>query len=315
MNDSNQTRISEILLLGFHNIQNLKIVFFLLVLFIYVGTLMGNLLIIALVTIDHRLRTPMYFFLSLLSSFEILSTTNIVPKMLSVIIREGEPIPFSACIIQFYIFSASTNSECFLLTVMSFDRYLAICNPLRYISIMDLRLQLNLVFWPWLTGCLITLFITVLVYKLQFCGPNVIDHFFCDLSPILELSCSDTSMVKVQSALFSVPVILLPFIFIVVTYILISFSINRITSTVGRKKAFSTCSSHLVLVCTYYGTLTSVYLFPMKDKSTNVSKLISLLYIVVTPLLNPIMYTLRNQDIIAALHKYLSIVCVKRYAK
>ncbi|XP_069817759.1 olfactory receptor 10A7-like [Dendropsophus ebraccatus] len=305
MNDINQTGISEILLLGFHNIQNLKILVFSLFLLIYIGTLTGNLLIVSLVTIDPRLRTPMYFFLSFLSSFEILSTTNIVPKMLSVIIREGDMISFTACLIQFYIFSASTNSECFLLTVMSYDRYLAICNPLRYISIMDLRLQLHLVFWPWLIGVFITLIITVLVNNLQFCGPNVIDHFFCDLSPILELSCSDTSMVKVQAALFSVPVILLPFIFIVVTYALIFFAIIRITSVVGRKKAFSTCSSHLVLVCTYYGTLTSVYLFPSKDNSTNVSKVISLLYIVVTPLLNPIIYTLRTQEIRAALHKYL----------
>ncbi|KAG8573905.1 hypothetical protein GDO81_008928, partial [Engystomops pustulosus] len=307
MNGGNQTRISEIQLLGFHNIHNLKNVLFFLFLSIYIGTLIGNLLIISIVTIDRCLHTPMYFFISLLSSFEILSSTNIVPKMLSVIIREGDTISFTACMTQFYIFSASTNSECFLLTVMSYDRYLAICNPLRYISIMDLRLQLNLAFWPWLIGFLITLIITVLVYKLQFCGPNVIDHFFCDLSPILDLSCSDTTMVKVQAVLFSVPVIVLPFIFIVVTYILISFAIIKISTGIGRKKAFSTCSSHLVLVCTYYGTLISVYLFPLKDNSKNVSKVVSLLYIIVAPLLNPIIYSLRNHDIIAALHKYFSI--------
>ncbi|XP_040274190.1 olfactory receptor 11A1-like [Bufo bufo] len=305
MSVTNETRILEVLLRGFHNIPNLKILLFLLVLFIYILILTGNLLIISLVTIDHRLRTPMYFFLRFLSSFEILATTNIVPKMLSVIIREGDTISFTACLIQFYIFSASTNSECFLLTVMSYDRYLAICNPLRYISIMDLQLQLNLVCWPWLIGFLITLIITILVYNLHFCGPNVIDHFFCDLSPLLELSCSETSVVETQAVLFSVPVILLPFIFIMATYILISFSISRISSAAGRKKAFSICSSHLVLVCTYYGTLISVYLFPLRDKSTNVSKVTSLLYIIVTPLLNPIMYCLRNKEIQAALHKYL----------
>ncbi|KAG9468304.1 hypothetical protein GDO78_023018, partial [Eleutherodactylus coqui] len=305
MTDSNQTKISEFLLLGFHNIQNLKIFLFLIFLLIYIGILTGNLLIVCLVTNHYHLRTPMYFFLSLLSSFEILSTTNIVPKMLSIIIREGDTISFAACMIQFYIFSASTNYECFLLTVMSYDRYLAICNPLRYIYIMDFQLQLNLAFWPWLLGCFITLIITGLVCRLQFCGPNIIDHFFCDLSPILELSCSDTSIVKVQAVLFSVPVILLPFIFIVVTYILISISIIRISSAVGRNKAFSTCSSHMVLVCTYYGTLISVYLFLSMNCSTNASKVISLLYIVVTPLLNPIIYTLRNQEVIAALRKNL----------
>ncbi|XP_077118621.1 putative olfactory receptor 1F12P [Ranitomeya variabilis] len=307
MNDSDQTRISEILLLGFHSIQNLKTFLFSLFLLIYIGILIGNLLIISLVTTDHHLRTPMYFFLTILSSFEIFSTTNIVPKMLSVIIKDGDTISFAGCLIQFYIFSASTNSECFLLTVMSYDRYLAICNPLRYISIMDLRLQLHLVFWPWLIGYLITLIITILVYKLDFCGPNVINHFFCDLSPILELSCSDTSMVEFQAVLFSVPVILFPFIFIVVTYILISFSIIRITSSMGRKKAFSTCSAHLVLVCTYYGTLISVYLFPINNGSTDISKVVSLLYIIVTPLLNPIIYTLRNHDILDTLRRYFSL--------
>ncbi|XP_075715851.1 olfactory receptor 5G25-like [Rhinoderma darwinii] len=307
MNDRNQTRISEIYLLGFQNITNLKNLLFLHFLFIYIVTLTGNLLIILLVMIHHRLHTPMYFFLSLLSSFEILSNTNIVPKMLTVIIKEGDTISFTACMIQFYIFSASTNSECFLLTVMSYDRYLAICNPLRYMSIMDLRLQLNLVFWPWLVGFLITAVVLVTYLSLlNYCGPNIIDHFFCDLSPLLKLSCSDTSMVEIQAFLFSVPVILFPFIFIVVTYIFISFAIFRISSAVGRKKAFSTCSSHLVLVCTYYGTLISVYLFPLKDNSTNLSKVISLLYIIVTPLLNPIIYTLRNQEILAALHKYSS---------
>ncbi|KAM4038631.1 putative olfactory receptor 1F12P [Anomaloglossus baeobatrachus] len=307
MNDSNQTGISEILLLGFDSIHNLKGFLFSLFLLIYIGILTGNLLIISLVTHDHRFRTPMYFFLSMLSSFEILSTTNIVPKMLSIIIKDGDTISFAACLIQFYIFSASTNSECFLLTVMSYDRYLAICNPLRYISIMDFRLQLSLVFWPWLVGFLITLIITVLVSKLKFCGPNVIDHFFCDLSPILELSCSDTSLVELQAVLFSVPVILFPFIFIIVTYVLISFTIFRITSSMGRKKAFSTCSAHLVLVCTYYGTLISVYFFPLKDGSANTSKVVSLLYILVTPLLNPIIYTLRNREILQALHKYLGL--------
>ncbi|KAM3927299.1 olfactory receptor 5G9-like [Leptodactylus fuscus] len=309
MNDSNQTRISEILLLGFHEIQNLQILLFLLFLFIYIGILLGNLLIIFLVTVDHRLRTPMYFFLSFLSSFEIVSTTNIVPKMLSVIIREGDTISLTACIVQLYFFSLSTNSECIQLSVMSYDRYLAICNPLRYSSTMDLRFQLNLVFWPWLIGFLIAWTITVLVYKLQFCGPsNIIDHFFCDLSPLLELSCSDTSMVRIQAFMFCVLIILLPFIFIIITYALISSAIVRISTAVGRKKAFSTCSSHLVLVCTYFGTLLSVYLFPVKDNSRHVSKVISLLYIIVTPLLNPIVYSLRNRDIIAALHKYLSIL-------
>ncbi|XP_075061778.1 olfactory receptor 11L1-like [Mixophyes fleayi] len=299
----NQTRIAEILLLGFKNSHNLNNFLFILFLLIYVITLTGNLVIIALVAINDRLHTPMYFFLSLLSSSEIMTITNVVPRMLSVIMKDGNIVSFTACMAQFYFFSASTNSECFLLSVMSYDRYLAICYPLRYISIMDFKLRVNLVFWSWLIGYIITLIITILVCNLQFCGPNVIDHFFCDLAPILQLSCSDTSMVEVQAFIFSVPVILFPFIFIVITYIFISFAIIRISSAAERQKAFSTCSSHLAVVCTYYGTLISVYLFPSTGHSPNVSKVLSLLYIIVTPLLNPIIYSLRNQEIQAALRK------------
>ncbi|KAM5171544.1 olfactory receptor 10A7-like [Mantella aurantiaca] len=305
MYNHSQTRIAEILLLGFQNTHHLKALLFSIFLLIYTVTLAGNLIIVVLVSAHRRLHTPMYFFLSLLSSSEVISTANIVPKMLSVIVKDGDSMSFAACLTQFYIFSALTNSECFLLAVMSLDRYLAICNPLRYISIMNFELRLNLAVWSWLTGLLVTLLITILVYNLQFCGPNVIDHFFCDLAPILQLSCSDTTLVKIQAFVFSVPIIVLPFIFIVVTYIFISFAILRISSHNERQKAFSTCSSHLAVVCMYYGTLISVYLFPSTDQSASVSKVLSLLYIIVTPLFNPIIYSLRNQEIQVALRKTL----------
>ncbi|XP_018426212.1 PREDICTED: olfactory receptor 11L1-like [Nanorana parkeri] len=305
MYDPNQTRIAEILLLGFQNTHHLKALLFTIFLLVYSVTLTGNLVIVVLVSVHRRLHTPMYFFLSLLSSSEVISTSNIVPKMLSVILKDGDSMSFSACLTQFYIFSAITNSECFLLTVMSFDRYLAICYPLRYISIMDFKLQLNLAVWSWIISLMVTLFITLLVYNLQFCGPNVIDHFFCDLAPILHLSCSDTTVVKTQAFIFSVPVIVLPCIFIVVTYIFISFAILRISSHDKRQKAFSTCSSHLAVVGLYYGTLISVYLSPTAGHSPSVSKVLSLLYIIVTPLFNPIIYSLRNQEIRMALRKSL----------
>ncbi|XP_077329783.1 olfactory receptor 11L1-like [Lithobates pipiens] len=307
----NQTRIAEILLQGFQNTYHLKVLLFIIFLLIYTVTITGNCVIVVLVSVNSRLHTPMYFFLSLLSSSEVISTTNIVPKMLSVIMKNGDSMSFSACLTQFYIFSASTNSECFLLTVMSFDRYLAICNPLRYISIMDFKLQFNLALWPLLTGILVTLLITILVYNLQFCGPNVIDHFFCDLSPILQLSCSDTTTVKAQAFIFSVPVIVLPFIFIVVTYVFISLAILRISSHNMRQKAFSTCSSHLAVVCMYYGTLISVYLFPSTGHSPSVSKVLSLLYVIVTPLFNPIIYSLRNREILVSLR---NSICKTTYA-
>eukprot|EP00079_Xenopus_tropicalis_P008873 XP_002932377.3 PREDICTED: olfactory receptor 11L1-like [Xenopus tropicalis] len=245
----------------------------------------------------------MYTFLGLLSSSEIISTTNIVPNMLVVIAADGSVMPFTACLSQFYIFSALTNTECFLLTMMSYDRYLAICHPLRYNSIMNSKLCLQLIIWSWVLGFTITLIILVnLLSTGNFCGPNTINHFFCDLAPILKLSCSDMSLIEIQALLFSVPVIIIPFIFIVGSYIFIAFTIMKITSTTGRKKTFSTCSSHLATVCTYYGTLISVYLVPSTENSPNV-KVVSFLYVIVTPLLNPIVYSLRNQDIRSAITK------------
>ncbi|MEE6505911.1 hypothetical protein FKM82_007377 [Ascaphus truei] len=314
MSVDNETRVMEFLLLGFQNLHSLKILLFILFLFIYITSLIGNLVIITLVSTQHHLHTPMFFFLCHLSSSEILSTTNIVPEMLYVILAEGGTLSFTACMAQFYIFSALTNTECFLLAVMSYDRYLAICYPLRYTSIMDTRLRLHLVMWSWLSGFIITLSLVTLVSKLQFCGPNVINHFFCDLAPILELSCSDTSVVEIQALLCSIPVILFPFVFIAVTYICITITILGISSTTNRQKAFSTCSSHLAAVCTYYGTLITVYLVPSSGHSFNVNKVLSLLYIVGTPLVNPIIYSLRNQEIKAALGRCLFKVLRDKYA-
>ncbi|XP_063302136.1 olfactory receptor 11L1-like [Pelobates fuscus] len=306
MYEQNQTHVVEILLLGFQNLHNFKIVLFVLFLMIYIATLTGNIVIIMLVGLHRQLHTPMYFFLSLLSTSEIITTSNIVPKMLQGILEDGCKLSFKECMIQFYIFSSSTNAECFLLTAMSYDRYVAICNPLRYVSIMDLRLRLHLVFWSWAIGFMITAIIVTMVLKLDFCGPNIINHFFCDMAPILNLSCSDTTVVEIQAFLFSLPVILFPFIFITVTYVYISFAIHRLSSTTERQKAFSTCSSHLAVVCTYYGTLISVYVVPSKGHLPTVNKVLSLLYIIVTPLLNPIIYSLRNQEIKISLRKCIS---------
>ncbi|XP_053572113.1 olfactory receptor 11L1-like, partial [Bombina bombina] len=296
MFDYNQTRVTEFQLLGFPNLYKLRFLLFMLLLAIYITTLTGNLVIITMVSTNHNLQSPMYFFLSHLSSTEIMSTTNIIPKMLQVLLLEASTLSFTECMTQFYFFSALTNTECFLLAVMSYDRYLAICNPLRYTSIMNFKLCLYLVFLSWFSGLFVTLIITNLISKLHFCGPNIIDHFFCDLFPLLKLSCSDTFMVEIQASVFSVPVIVIPFIFITASYIIIYLAIIKISS-LERQKAFSTCSSHLVVVCTYYGTLISVYLVPSKGDSVNIKKVLSLLYIVVTPLLNPIIYSLRNKEI------------------
>ncbi|XP_069807913.1 olfactory receptor 11A1-like [Dendropsophus ebraccatus] len=271
----------------------------------YMFILSGNLLIMILVKSSPKLQSPMYFFLSHLSLCDVFSTTNIIPNMLHIVMLEVISVPVAECFFQFYLFGCSTSTESFLLTVMSYDRYLAICYPLHYFSIMDLRLRLILALGSWVLGFLLTLIPGILVTTLQYCGPNVIDHFFCDLDPFLKLSCSDVYVVQTEIIVCSLPIILLPFLFIIASYANIFLSILRISSTSGRKKAFSTCSSHLTIVCMYYGTLIIVYMVPAKENFSSINKSLSLLYIVITPLFNPVVYSLRNKELQAAMQKLI----------
>ncbi|MEE6506017.1 hypothetical protein FKM82_007468 [Ascaphus truei] len=303
----NHTTITEILLRGFENLQDFKVLIFFLFLVIYMVTLTGNLLIIVLVSTSHRLQSPMFFFLGHLSFSDVLITTNVVPNMLHVILADGGIISVTGCITQFFFYGASATTQCLLLTAMSYDRYLAICNPLRYIIIMDLKLRLYLVIWSWSLGFILTVIPIFFLHRLWFCGPDVIDHFFCDLGPVLELSCSDTSTVKFEVFTISTLITIVPFVFITLTYVYIFLTILKISSTTGRQKAFSTCSSHLAVVCTYYGALFAMYVVPSRGHSININKVVSLMYTVVTPLFNPIIYSLRNNEIKRALGKYLGI--------
>ncbi|XP_018095050.2 olfactory receptor 6P1 [Xenopus laevis] len=184
--------------------------------------------------------------------------------------------------------------ECLLLTVMSYDRYLAICNPLHYGSIMNVKLCLSMSLWSWGLAFIVALVLDLLISHLQFCGPFIIDHYFCDFAPLLELSCSDITVVQLTDVIFTVPFILTPFCFIIFTYISIVLAILRISSSTGRHKAFSTCSSHLIVVCTYFGSLITLYMVPSKGHGFNMNKILSLLYTVGTPFFNPVIYSLRN---------------------
>ncbi|XP_077112904.1 olfactory receptor 11A1-like [Ranitomeya variabilis] len=305
MPKGNQSSILYFQLLGFQNPNGLKIPFFCLFLAIYIFIMLGNILIMILVISNPKLRSPMYFFLSHLSLCDVFSTSNIVPNMLHIVMLEMISMSVLKCFLQFYLFGSSTSTESFLLTVMAYDRYLAICYPLHYFSIMDFRLRLLLTIGSWVLGFAVTLIPGILVTTLRYCGPNVIDHFFCDLAPFLKLSCSDVYVVQTEIIVFSVPIILLPFLFIIASYINIFFSIMKISSLSGREKAFSTCSSHLTIVSTYYGTLIIVYMVPASGHLSNINKSLSLLYIVITPLFNPLIYSLRNKELQVAIQKII----------
>ncbi|CAN2390282.1 Olfactory receptor [Pristimantis euphronides] len=302
--ENNLTATNELLLLGFQGSQNLRISVLCLLSVIYCGTICGNLLIITLVSISKNLHTPMYFFISQLAISDVLLATDIVPNMLHILLNNGGTITFTGCVSQHYFFGAAETLQCFLLTVMSYDRYVAICNPLRYASIMTWSCCVKLVFLCWLACFTITLSYTTSILMLDLCGTNIIDHFYCDLLPLLDISCSDTFFVQVEIYVLSVPGVFIPTIIIITSYVNIVCTILRIRSSTGQK-AFSTCSSHLIVVSIFYWTMFSVYVFPRKGQTLTINKVLSLLYTVFTPFINPIIYSLRNKDIKKALQKTL----------
>ncbi|XP_077329898.1 olfactory receptor 6N1-like [Lithobates pipiens] len=289
--------VTTFFFLGFNKMSVFNLLLFTLVFIIYIVTICGNCLIIMLIYYSKTLHSPMYFFLSQLSISDIMLITDIAPKMLDIVLHEKTSISFSGCITQYYVFGSTEGFECFLLTVMSYDRYLAICSPLHYVSIMKQTLCIQLVLVSWIFSCSLGLIPILEICQLEFCGPNVIDSIFCDFNPLVELSCSDTSRVQMEMTLLCVPVLIFPFLVIVVSYIYIVLTILKISSFSGRLKSFSTCSSHLIVVFLFYGTLIAAYMIPKEGQSRTISKMMSLLYTVFTPFVNPFIYSLRNKEI------------------
>ncbi|KAM5171536.1 olfactory receptor 5P68-like [Mantella aurantiaca] len=305
MCEFNQTQVLQIKLLGFRGFYKFRIVLFVVFFLAYIIILSGNVLIIMLVATVDQLKIPMFFLLKHLATFDVLLTTSVVPMTLEVIIKDEGRLSLVGCIIQLCFFGFCIYSQCFLIAVMSYDRYLAICNPLRYSSLMNSRVFSQLIIGLWVFVAILVSSEIAVIFQFNYCGLNSIDHFFCDLGPVVKLSTSDISALMLQDFVISIVTIFLPFAFIIITYIFILVTILKISSTSGRRKAFSTCSSHLTIVCTYYGTLIIVYATPSEESSINTNKYRSLLYIVVSPLMNPIIYSLRNHEIKRALKKIL----------
>ncbi|OCT91031.1 hypothetical protein XELAEV_18019651mg [Xenopus laevis] len=301
MNEKNQTLVNEIVLLGFQNLHNFKIPLFSLFLLIYIMTVWENVLIIVLVSSSRNLQSPMYFFLQQLSLSDLLESTDTVPTLLQTVINGKATLSLVGCITQYFLFCVLEVFECLLLAVMSYDRYVAICIPLSYTSIMSHRVCVTFTLMSWALGFGITIITVNLIGTLQFCDQNTINHFFCDLLPILELSCSDAFFVQLEVTTLSIPVVISPFILIIVSYMCIAHAILKIVSNTGRQKAFSTCSSHLAVVSIFYGTFIAIYVSPSRNQSQTISKVLSLLYTILIPVLNPLIYSLRNKDMNDAL--------------
>ncbi|XP_030042232.1 olfactory receptor 11L1-like [Microcaecilia unicolor] len=303
MTDAHVSNVTEFLLLGFSNVRELQILLFVLFLLFYLLTITANILIITVVRTESCLHKPMYFFISSFSFLEIWYTTVTEPKMLTGLLTGNKTISSISCIAQFYFIFFLGATQHFLLAVMAYDRYLAICNPLRYSTIMTNSICGQLVVGSWVVGCLSISLPAALMSRLVFCGPNMIDHFFCDFSPLLKLSCTDTSLNEIIFSVVAWTVILGCFLVTMVSYICIVITILRIPSSVGRQKAFSTCASHLTVVSIFFGTVIFMYVRPKAKESSHIDKVISVFYSVIIPLLNPMIYSLRNKEMKDALKK------------
>ncbi|XP_057566104.1 olfactory receptor 1I1-like [Hippopotamus amphibius kiboko] len=303
MEPENQTAVSEFLLLGLSEKPEHRIFLFGLFLSMYLVTIFGNLLIILAIITDSHLHTPMYFFLCNLSLVDIFFSSTTVPKMLVNFWTQNQAIPFAGCLAQMYAFHLFGTMDSFLLAVMAIDRFMAIVHPLRYLAIMRPRVCGLLVGGSWLITNLQSLVHTCLMAQLTFCAASEIPHFFCDLMPLLKLSCSDTHTNELVIFAFGIIMSISPLACILFSYCCVFWTVFRIPPAQGKWKAFSTCSSHLTVVTLFYGTIFAVYLQPTSPASSQKDKAAALMCGVVIPTLNPFIYSLRNKDMKAALRK------------
>ncbi|XP_044842341.1 olfactory receptor 13A1-like [Mauremys mutica] len=305
MEHSNHTRVTEFIMQGLFDHPHHQGLFFGLFLCLYTAVVMGNSLIIVAIVIHPPLHTPMYFFIANLALVDMLCTSSVVPKMLENLMQEKKTISFGGCITQLFVFTSSLSTELLLLTVMSYDRYVAICHPLHYVKLMSKEICIHLAVIVWAV-CTITSFVNILlVLRLDFCGPNLIQHFFCEFPTILALSCSSTYVNEIMMFMADIFLAMGNFLLNTMSYSFIIIAILKIQSSKGKQRAFSTCSCHLLVVTLYYSTTIYTYIQPTSSNSQDNGKMVAIMYTLVTPTLNPVIYSLRNNEVKVAIRKIL----------
>ncbi|XP_036867673.2 olfactory receptor 8H1-like [Manis javanica] len=301
MGGRNTTQVADFILLGLTDSPEVQLVLFLLFLLMYLLTVLGNAGMFLGIRLDVRLHTPMYFFLSHLSFLDLIYSTVITPKTLENLLASTKYVSYLSCLTQMYLFVFLGATECILLSSMAYDRYVAICNPLHYPVIMSTRLCCSLILGSYFIGFMNATVNVLFVSRLHFCDSNVIHHFFCDTSPILALSCTDTHDIEIMIFIVAGSTLMVSLTTICVSYVSILSTILTITSTSGKRKAFSTCASHLLGVTIFYGTTMFTYLKPSKSYSLGKDQVASVFYTIVIPMLNPLIYSLRNKEVKNAL--------------
>ena len=296
MKRENESSVLDFILLGFSNFPQLQAQLFWVFLVDYLVTLLGNAIIIVAISLEQSLHVPMYLFLLNLSVVEVGFSAVIMPEMLVVLSSKKARITFAGCFSQMYFILLFGGTECFLLGAMAYDRFAAICHPLSYPMIMNRRVFMKLIIFSWISGIMVATVQTTWVFSFPFCGNNEINHLSCETPAVLKLACADTFLFEIYAFTGTILIVMVPFLLILLSYVRILFAILKMPSTTGRQKAFSTCASHLTSVTLFYGTASMTYLQPKSGYSPETKKLMSLAYTLLTPLLNPLIYSLRNSE-------------------
>ncbi|XP_044842319.1 olfactory receptor 13G1-like [Mauremys mutica] len=308
MDPSNRTRVTEFIMLGLFDHPHHQGLFFALFLCIYIVVIMGNSLIIVAIVLHPPLHTPMYFLIANLAIVDTLCTSSVLPKMLENLMQEKKTISFDGCMIQLFFFTFSAGTELVLLTIMSYDRYVAICHPLRYVNLMSRRITISLAAGVWALGVVNSLVNTLLMLRLDFCGPNLIQHFFCEFPTTLALSCSSTYLNEIMVYMADICLAMGNFLLTLISYSFIIITILKIQSSKGKQKTFSTCSSHLLVVTLFYSSIFYTYIRPTSSNTLDNNRMAAIMYTLVTPTLNPLIYSLRNKEVKVAVLKIFPFI-------